>query len=283
VCESDEAVDSNLTVISEDIIKVLRSGGQAERQAASDIYNECAQVIANSKYAASQVVLSRLHTLEDISKVQTRVVEQSSAQSARMKEMVEAKHRMFELFKEIKRHTNRGDLYSQKLLREITGIRDEMKKVTKAYSTSADIQRMFQEIVELHDTLTKSRAETPTPDSSEASDATSEGEDDLSPPAKVIRQYVSPYAVLGPSPVDPDETAIAAQQQRRSTRRVPKKRMSHQGASSAKALSHAAVSYLESLSANHEKKKETIERLSKLLPQITATTERRRINPVHPL
>lgn len=278
----EDEIDSLLTVMADDIVKVLRAGNAADRKASEELFSQAKQIIAASAYRSTPIVLQRLHTMEEIFKAQLKVMEHSEALSKLTQRIDDAKTRMLQLSKSIKKHHNRVDLYGKQCLQGITDIRDEIKRAVKNIS-EYDIQRHYLSLCELHDVLTKT-----SPQEEEDTDGQTNGEnkdfggvrlpgmppglaeankrranelaeaglasqESSSPNPKLSRTYTSPYAILPGAPAVLEEDhgenngAGVANRRTQSTGRVKARHSVRDSLRSREALSSAAQYYLSSL------------------------------------
>ncbi|CUG88684.1 Hypothetical protein, putative, partial [Bodo saltans] len=153
--DNDDDLDSLLTVMADDILKVLRASGLAtDRKASEEIFSVCKQTVMDSPYRTSPTLLHRISIMEEIFKAQLKVMEHSEALSRLSTRLDESKKEMLRLVKSIKRHRNRVDLYGHQCLDAITQIRDEMVRACKGVSENFVLDKL-DELKQLHVTLTK--------------------------------------------------------------------------------------------------------------------------------
>lgn len=153
--EYDDELDSLLTVMADDILKVLRASGSAtDRKASEELFSVCKQTVMDSQYRTSSTLLHRIAIMEEIFKAQLKVMEHSESLSRLSTRLDDAKKDMLRLVKSIKRHRNRVDLYGHQCLDAITQIRDEMIRSCKGVSEAFVLDKL-DELKQLHVTLTK--------------------------------------------------------------------------------------------------------------------------------
>jgi hypothetical protein len=153
--ENEDELDSLLTVMADDILKVLRASGAAgDRKASEDLFSMCKQTVMDSSYRTSPTLLHRLAVMEEIFKAQLKVMEQSEALSRLSVRLDDAKKEMLRLVKSIKRHRNRVDLYGHQCLRSVTDIKDSMVASCKGVTESSILDKL-ESVRVLHATLTK--------------------------------------------------------------------------------------------------------------------------------
>lgn len=151
----EDELDSLLTVMSDDILKVLRAGTAADRKASEELFAQCRQILLDSSYRTNSVMQQRILSMEEIFKTQLKVMEQSEALSRLSKRIDDARTKMLQLSHSIKRHKNRVDLYGKQCLQ---GIKDTYADIVTVCSNvnESDILHKMQNLEDLFVELSKS-------------------------------------------------------------------------------------------------------------------------------
>jgi hypothetical protein len=162
-------VDSQLTDISDNIVKPLRAGTSGERQAAQELYSQVRRLVANSMYATDQTITSRLNEMGELFRSHLKILERTDAVRAQREEIAAAAVALRHAARRVKLHRKRTDQYGIHVVSEMLEIRNNILKKTNKI-LDPELQEDVKALCELYAKLTKTASGGNVPDSSEGSD-----------------------------------------------------------------------------------------------------------------
>lgn len=313
--DAADDIESHLSVIRDDIIKVLRAGGPQERQAATDIAASCQQIVQGSQYATNEQVQGAMRSIDDAFKTQLKVMEQSERTERVIQRIDNLQKEMVHCIANIKKHANGTDRYARGQVARMAELRDRALKLAED-AKDANVMARAQHLAQLHDDLLFIKPVPPQQPGSQgqpggaasSSTPTTRGQQQserqlgnvgesnsaqcgvaggAASAVSKSRVYVSPYAFLGTGekqddvvlldPVDVISPASRGATVGGGYGRSRRNRDSTSGAigGSGSGPSPSAIAAFATLSEQSGRSKQTTEQLTRLFPRLAATAGKR--------
>jgi hypothetical protein len=184
-------VESLLTLLREEVVRVLRAGGAPDRAAALQIADDCREVVlAKLTLRKQPPIVTSLSLLDDVFKAQLKVVEETQQSAAFAAEIKQLRAAMVEASVNVSRHTDRANIYCRKQIQKIGDMR---KRVTFILSKvrDTDVIAKAHEFIAKHDELLRVA---PPPGTGAAEETEDAGLSNKA--AAAMAAYASPYAML---------------------------------------------------------------------------------------